>query len=94
MKTIKLSNGFTCKVNEQVANDMELVDLLAATKEDGTKYSDVVQKIFGKEQKAKLYDAIRTKDGIVPLVNADGETYSITDAVTEVMTALGPEGKN
>ena len=56
--------------------------------------ADVVKKIFGEEQKQKLYDAIRTKDGIVPLANLDGETYSVTDAVTEVLTALGPEGKN
>lgn len=94
MKTVKLSNGFQCKVNEQIVNDMELIDLLAETKEDGSIYADVVKKIFGEEQKQKLYDAIRTKDGIVPLANLDGETYSVTDAVTEVLTSLGPEGKN
>lgn len=94
MKTVKLSNGFECKINEQVVNDMELIDLLAETKEDGSVYADVVNKIFGDEQKKKLYEIIRTKDGIVPLANLDGKTYSITDAVTEVLTALGTEGKN
>lgn len=94
MKTVKLSNGFECEVNEQVVNDMELIDLLAATKEDGSVYAEVVKKIFGEEQKKKLYDAIRTKDGLVPMANLDGKTYSITDAVTEALTALGTEGKN
>ena len=88
MEEIKLSNGFQCKVNEKLANDMELIDLLAKSKTDGSIYSDVVLKIFGEEQRNKLYDKIR-KDGIVPLVNDDGETFSITDAVTEVLTALG-----
>ena len=72
----------------------ELLDLLAETKKDGSVYSDVVKKIFGEEEKQKLYDALRTEDGIVPLINSDGNTYSITDAVAEVMGALGPEGKN
>ena len=94
MKKVKLSNGFECEVNEKVVNDMELLDLLAETKKDGSVYSDVVRKIFGEEEKKKLYDALRTEDGIVPLINTDGNTYSITDAVTEVMGALGPEGKN
>jgi hypothetical protein len=94
MKTVQLSNGFECEVNEKVLNDMELLDLLAETKKDGSAYSDVVKKIFGDEEKQKLYDALRTEDGIVPLINTDGKTYSITDAVTEVMGALGPEGKN
>lgn len=94
MKTVKLPNGFKCEVNENVANDMELVDMLAATKTDGSIYSDIVLKIFGKEQRDKLYDSIRTEDGIVPLIKEDGIEYSITDAVTDVLSALGPEGKN
>lgn len=94
MKSITLSNGFKCKVNENVANDMELLDLLKETKEDGTAYSDIVLKIFGKEQRDKLYDSIRTKDGIVPLIKSEDADYSITDAVTEILTALGTSGKN
>lgn len=94
MKTITLSNGFKCKVSENVANDMELLDLLSATKEDGTAYSSIVLKIFGKEQRDKLYDSIRTKDGIVPLATGEGIEYSVTDAVTDVLKALGAEGKN
>lgn len=93
MKTIKLANGFKCQIDERILNDMELVDLLAESKEDGTVYSQVVLKIFGKEQRDKLYDSIR-KNGIVPLINNDGETYSISDAVADVMAALGPSAKN
>ncbi len=94
MKSITLSNGFKCKVNENVANDMELLDLLSETKEDGTAYSEIILKIFGKEQRDKLYDVIRTKDGIVPLIKSENIDFSITDAVTEVLTALGTPGKN
>lgn len=93
MKTITLSNGFKCKVNENVANDMDLITLLRETKDDATAYVDVVEKIFG-DQTKKLYDSIRTKDGVVPMATLDGVEYSVTDAVTEVLTALGPEGKN
>lgn len=93
MKAIKLSNGFKCKIDERIVNDMELVDLLKASKEDATVFSDVVLKIFGEEQRGELYEAVR-KDGIVPMINTDGETYSINDAIAEVMEALGEEGKN
>ena len=92
MKQIKLSNGTTVKINENVVNDMELVDLLSEAQEDGTKYSAVVEKIFGKEKK-KLYNAIR-KDGIVPIASTKEGEYSIADAISEVMEQLGTAGKN
>lgn len=94
MKKVTLSNGFECKIDENIINDMRLIDLLAGSKEDGTLYSEVVLMIFGKEQRDSLYKSIATKSGIVPMVNTDGKTYSVTDAVTEVMTAIGPAGKN
>lgn len=91
---VKLTNGFKCEINENLANDMELIDLLAEAKEDATCYSKVVLKVFGQEQRDKLYDVLRKEDGTVPTANLDGNTYSITDAVNEAVLAIGPAGKN
>lgn len=89
MKAIKLSNGFQCKVNENVANDFELIKLLRKAQDDALVYYDVAVKILGDEkQLKKLEDSIR-KDGIVPVANNDGKTYSLTDAITEILSALG-----
>lgn len=93
MKDIKLSNGFECKVDERIANDFELIQMLADAKEDATVYPKVVLKIFGKKQIEKLFESLR-KDGIVPTVNLDGKTYSVADAITDAVMAVGGDVKN
>ena len=93
MKDIKLSNGFECKVDERIANDFELIQMLADAKKDVTVYPEVVLKIFGEKQTKKLFESLR-KDGIVPTANLDGKTYSMADAVADAVMAAGGDVKN
>ena len=60
MKSGKLQNGFKFKVDEASLDDMELLeDLAEIDKGNVLKYPSAIERILGKEQKAKLYDKIR-----------------------------------
>lgn len=88
MKKIELSCGVTLEVSEVVLNDMELVDDLAEAENDNPlAVSRILLKVLGKEQRKKLYDAIRTPDGRVP-------TEKISPCIEEIFKAFGEQGKN
>ena len=88
MKKIVLENGLELEVNEQCLNNMELLDALEEMT-DGNELaiSKVVKLMLGKENRKKLYDHIRDKDGRVPLEIID-------KCLTEIMMLLGEQGKN
>ena len=88
MKKIVLENGLELEVNEQCLNNMELLDALEEMT-DGNELaiSKVVKLMLGKENRKKLYDHIRDKDGRVPLEIID-------KCLTEIMLLLGDKGKN
>ena len=67
---------------------MELLDALEEMT-DGNELaiSKVVKLMLGKENRKKLYDHIRDKDGRVPLEIID-------KCLTEIMLLLGDKGKN
>lgn len=88
MKKIVLENGLELEVNEQSLNNMELLDALEEmTEGDELSMSKVVKLMLGKENRKKLYDSIRHKDGRVPLEDVD-------KCLTEIMMLLGEQGKN
>ena len=88
MKKIVLENGLELEVNEQCLNNMELLDALEEmTEGDELSMSKVVKLMLGKENRKKLYDSIRLKDGRVPLEGID-------KCLTEIMMLLGEQGKN
>lgn len=88
MKKGKTTSGFKYEIDENVLDDMELIDAMAASQgEDPTQISVVVSKIFGEEQKKRLYDHIRTDDGRVPVTD-------VANIITEVIESLGDDGKN
>ena len=90
----KLKNGFKYEVSDNIMDDMEFVEIYRATQDDPLKYIDLLEKLLGKEQKQKLYDSIRGKDGVVHVQEGD---YTVTDAVAEIFKALeesGTAGKN
>jgi hypothetical protein len=88
MKKIVLENGLELEVNEQCLNNMELLDALEEmTEGDELSMSKVVKLMLGKENRKKLYDSIRHKDGRVPLEDVD-------KCLTEIMMLLGEQGKN
>ena len=88
MKKGKTESGFKWEIDENVLDDMELIDAMAASQgEDPTQISTVVTKIFGADQKKKLYDHVRAEDGRVPI-------SKVADIITEIINAIGEDGKN
>ena len=88
MKKGKTESGFKWEVDENVLDDMELIDAMAAAMgEDPTQISVVVSKIFGADQKKRLYDHLRSEDGRVSI-------QLVADTITEIMTSIGNDGKN
>lgn len=87
MKKGKTQSGFKYEIDENVLDDMELIDAMAlAQGEDPTQISVVVLKLFGKEQRKRLYDHVRD-NGRVPV-------NKIADIITEILESLGDDGKN
>ena len=83
-----LKNGFKFAIDPAVLDDMELVDAMAESEGDNPlMISTVINKLLGPEQKKKLYDHIRTKDGRVPV-------EKVAEMVGEIMDQMGEEGKN
>lgn len=81
-------SGFQFEVSKDVANDMELLEMLEEmTDENIFAMGKVCKKILGEAQKKALYNHLRTEDGRVP-VNMVSET------ITEIFKAIGTEGKN
>ena len=88
MKKGKTQSGFKYEIDENILDDMELIDAMAAAQgEDPTQISTVVVKVFGIEQCKKLYDHLRTEDGRVPVTD-------VANIITEILESLGDDGKN
>lgn len=88
MKKGKTESGFKYEIDEKVLDDMELIDAMAASQgDDPTQISTVVVKIFGVDQRKKLYDHVRTEDGRVPVTE-------VANIITEIINSLGEDGKN
>lgn len=82
-------SGFAFEVDNAVLDDMEFIDAMAETS-DGSNYlsfSKIGKMLFGEEQRKRLYDFLREKDGRVSVT-------AVSDAVADVMMAFGEAGKN
>ena len=85
---VKTKDGLEIDVNKEAFNDMETLDALVdLNDEDIFAISRICKKIFSKEEKKKLYDFYRDKNGQVTL-----EVFM--PVFTEIMEALGEEEKN
>lgn len=83
---IKTKSGFECEVDESVANDMEVLDLVVDIEKGNVlKYPALLAKLMGEETKRRLYNHVRV-DGRVPCDAIDTE-------ITEIFVALNG-GKN
>lgn len=78
MARIKTASGFEADINEQIFDDMEILDLIADL-EDGKvrAYRRLSDKLFRPEEKARLYDHLRTEDGRVPVSAMQAEMEEI-----------------
>ncbi|WP_281523175.1 hypothetical protein [Mogibacterium timidum] len=59
-------SGFVFNIEIEKLDNMELIDALAELDDDPLKISLVITLLFGQEEKKRLYDHVRTEDGIVP----------------------------
>lgn len=88
MQKVITKSGFECLVDKKQMDDMELVDKIAeADAGNPLAVSAVIEKVLGKDQKAKLYNHLRNEDGRVPI-------EKVGEEIVEIITSLGNEGKN
>ena len=80
-------SGFKFKIDEAVVDDLELLEDIAKADKDVSVFPSVLEKILGKDQKAKLYEHLRGKNGRVSIQSA-------VDEFTEIMNIAGEETKN
>lgn len=85
MIEIKTNTGFVCQLPENVTNDMELVELMAAEMPEAFRVAKVAAHLLG-EQKKALYEHVRA-DGRVPVDAVEKE-------IRDILLALGNQGKN
>lgn len=73
-------SGFAFKINDASLNDFELVEMLADLDTNPLLLPKVVSKLLGADQKKRLYDHVRTEDGIVP-------ANVITDEIMDIFSS-------
>lgn len=87
MKKITLDCGAEINIDEKDLGNMELLDELVAVDEgDTTALTHIFRLIMSKEDKKKLYDALR-EEGRVPVAK-------VIAALKELFDKLGEQGKN
>lgn len=87
MVTGKTTTGFEFEVDPIVLRDMEVIELMADSQEDGTLLPKMLTAVLGKKQRNALYDHVRRDDGRVILDDVDKEMGEILDALNQDKTA-------
>lgn len=74
-------NGFKFEITDERADNMELIDAMADI-DDGNilAVSKVLTLLLGPEQKKKMYDFVRTEDGIV-------SAQTVSEMIVEILAA-------
>lgn len=74
-------NGFAFEITDEREDNMELIDALADI-DDGNllAVSKVLTLLLGPEQKKKMYDFVRTEDGIV-------SAQTVSEMIVEILAA-------
>jgi hypothetical protein len=73
----KTGSGFEYEVTDAALNDYELVEVLAEVDTNPLLLPRLVKKLLGEEQKNKLLEHLRTKDGNVPIDSISAEIMEI-----------------
>lgn len=80
-------NGFAFEITDERVDNMELIDALADIDEGNPlAASKVLTLLLGPEQKKKMYDFVRTEDGIV-------SAQTVSEMIVEIL-ATKKETKN
>ncbi|MBR5577549.1 MAG: hypothetical protein IKW28_00975 [Lachnospiraceae bacterium] len=81
----KTRSGFEFQLDENVMNNMELIEGLAAVDQgDITALPKVLVKLLGSETKEALYNHVRSEDGRVPIDLLVEEVKEIFSASKEI----------
>lgn len=74
-------NGFKFEITDERTDNMELIDAMADI-DDGNilAVSKVLTLLLGPEQKKKMYDFVRTEDGIV-------SAQTVSEMIVEILAA-------
>ena len=83
----KTESGFKFEIDESIADDMEFVEALAEVDENPLRFPKVLVRALGEEQKQRLYEHLRGKNGTV-------STQKVMDEFTEMLNKAGDETKN
>ena len=77
------STGFEFEIDPDVMRDMEVIELIAATAEDGSKMPKMLTAMLGESQKAALYDHVRNDKGRVLFDDVNREMEEILSALAQ-----------
>lgn len=80
-------SGFAFEIESDILDDMELMDQVVECDTNPAALSRVIKMVLGEGQRKALYDHLRDERGKVP-VKAVGE------AITDIFSAIGQNGKN
>ena len=70
-------SGFIFNIEVERLDNMELIDALAELEDNPLQMSTVITLLLGKEDKKRLYDHVRTEDGMVPSEEVEKELGEI-----------------
>lgn len=76
-------SGFKFNVHDKVLNNMELVEAIAEVDTNPLRLPGLLTMLLGDEQKKKLYDHVRIKDGSVPMDKVAAEVVAILHSIGE-----------
>ena len=74
-------SGFIFNIEVERLDNMELIDALAELEDNPLQMSTVIRLLLGKEDKKRLYDHVRTDEGMVPsgLIEKElGEIFTLS----------------
>lgn len=81
MITGETKSGFKFSVDADAVKDMEFLELVGEAEDNPTKLGKMYECLLGKDQKKKLYDHVRNKNGRVPIDQVKAESDDIFDAI-------------
>lgn len=79
----KTETGFKFEVNDNIAEDYELIEMIAEVDENPLVTPKLLNKLLGAEQVKALKDHIRDEDGIVNVYRMLAELKLIFETLTE-----------
>lgn len=75
--------GFKFEVNDNIAEDYELIEMIAEVEENPLVTPKLLNKLLGAEQVKALKDHIREEDGTVNVYKMLAEVKAIFEALTD-----------